>query len=167
MIVICWLFFILTSKHVMLFRYLDKSDFLLEPEFPLSHPNVHSSNILRGLVFCSPTSTAYIHINHTLHCMAETREHRRLRLRHSRRTESVTSPKHNPLSPFKVYHSVTEFSYFIVCVFVILCQIWFTVFSYSSYVIGLYYLAYEPGFICRNVHFAQRPFMMCLSVMVI
>jgi hypothetical protein len=87
----------------MHFRYMDKSGFLLESEFLLSSPNIHSSSILRDLVFCSPTSTTYTHTDHTLHCMAETREHRRLRLRHARRTEPVTSPKHNPLSPFKVY----------------------------------------------------------------
>jgi len=97
-----------------LLRYLDKSSFLLEPDSVLSPSNVHSSEVLDGLVFCHQSKAVYTHTCHTLHCMMETREHRRLRLHHTRRAELIASPRHHPVSPLKVC-SYCAYSSELVC----------------------------------------------------
>ena len=80
--------------------YWSKSDFLLECDSCLSPSNMCSSDVLNDLVFSTQLSSVYTHTKHLLHGMAETLEHRILRLRHLRRTEQQRTS--TALSPLRV-----------------------------------------------------------------
>ena len=61
------------------------------PSIPLSAPNVHSSSVLSDLVFSSHVSAVYGHVDHTVHRVAETVEHRRMRSKHLKKSDAVVS----------------------------------------------------------------------------
>ena len=71
--------------------YLGSSDLLLQPDAVTSYPNVESSSVLGGLVFCRYTSAVYCHCDTTLHSTPETREHRQIRMRSITKRRDVTS----------------------------------------------------------------------------
>lgn len=56
-----------------------KPHLFIQPLFALSAPSVKSSNILSSFVFTSAVGAGYAHLDHELHNMPETVEHRILR----------------------------------------------------------------------------------------
>ena len=83
--------------------YFGSTDLILQPDAVTSSPNLQSSSVLRGLVFCHHVSMLYSHCDVTLHSMPETQEHRQIQLRNATKRHDVTSagavsPRRGPLS---------------------------------------------------------------------
>jgi len=83
--------------RVCVCSYLSRSNLLLQPDAVTSSPNLHSSTVLHGLIFCRQTSMLYGHCDVTLHSMPETAEHRQIRLRTVAGT-AAASPRRAPVS---------------------------------------------------------------------
>ncbi|KAL5008979.1 hypothetical protein ScPMuIL_014560 [Solemya velum] len=75
---------------------LNQNSFLLSPCRTTYFPNVNKSATLSPLVFTSFQTPVYCHSDTTIHYMAETQAHRRMRLRH---LKAKMTAKRNPLSP--------------------------------------------------------------------
>ncbi|XP_077993238.1 chromatin-remodeling ATPase INO80-like [Glandiceps talaboti] len=61
-------------------KYLSRDSLLLWPSWITSFPNVHSSSVLQDLIFTSHTNQVIAHTTHTIHFMAETPWHRKIRM---------------------------------------------------------------------------------------
>ncbi|XP_057370086.1 chromatin-remodeling ATPase INO80-like [Daphnia carinata] len=67
--------------HNHIWKDEGKPHLFVQPLFALSSPSVKSSSILSSFVFTSAVGTGYAHLDHVLHSMPETMEHRILRSR--------------------------------------------------------------------------------------
>lgn len=76
-----------TLYHNKLWNHPTKPHLLIQPLSTLSVASVAFSNVLQSLVFTSNVGTGYAHLDHRLHSMPETIEHRILRCRKVRNKE--------------------------------------------------------------------------------
>ncbi len=76
--------------HNHIWQHTTKPHLLIQPLHALSSPSVASSNALSSFVFTTAIGTGYAHLDHRLHSMTETIEHRILR---SRKARSVEVPE--------------------------------------------------------------------------
>ena len=93
------------SLFIVLSSVLTRRCLLLEPLQTTSFPSVKTSCTLQALVFTSPQSSVYSHMDYVLHSMPETTSHRKIRLRQlsgGSKGSLVTSPGKGPVSPTKL-----------------------------------------------------------------
>ncbi len=69
-----------------------KPNLLIRPLNALSHASVATSNVLPSFVFTSAVGYGYAHLDHELHSMSETIEHRILRSRKYKSIEVLEFP---------------------------------------------------------------------------
>lgn len=70
--------------HNHIWGHAVKPHLLIQPLAALSSASVASSNTLPSFILTSPIATGYAHLDHRLHSMAETIEHRILRSQKAR-----------------------------------------------------------------------------------
>ena len=78
--------------HNHVWEHTAKPQLLIQPLSALSSPSVTSSSVLSQFVFTSTIGTGYAHLDHRLHSMTETIEHRILRSRKARNVEVPEIP---------------------------------------------------------------------------
>ncbi|KAI9565028.1 hypothetical protein GHT06_008772 [Daphnia sinensis] len=78
--------------HNHIWKDEGKPHLFIQPFFALSSPSVKSSNILSSFVFTSAVGTGYAYLDHVLHSMPETMEHRILR---GRKAKSIGAAEYS------------------------------------------------------------------------